>query len=130
MNDKGYMSIEASVIIPILLIGILVVLAGLIIMFEESVITVEEVESLYGIPLENIRDDRVKNYLCSINPGENLEYGTIDTSSDYVLHNASYSGDLNYFKSFEISFSREIDVCTDRLRRWQLYDDIGEESGD
>ncbi|MBO4863700.1 MAG: hypothetical protein J5517_05015 [Eubacterium sp.] len=130
MNNKGYMSIEASFVIPILLLGILVVLAGLIIMFEKSVISVEEVESIYSIPLENIRDDRVKDYLCSKSPGERIEYGQVETSSDYVLHKASYDGTLDYFKSFGISFKREIDVCTDRMRRWQLYDDIGEKSGD
>jgi hypothetical protein len=37
---------------------------------------------------------------------------------------------LSYIKLFGVSSEREIDLRVDRLRRWQLYDDISEKSGD
>lgn len=129
-TNKGYMIIEASVVIPIVLIAIFVTLAGLIICFEKSVIKVEEVETLYQIPLGNIRDDTVYNYLAAKTYGENIEYGSVNASGNYSRHKAAISGKLSYIKLFGVSSEREIDLRVDRLRRWQLYDDISEKSGD
>ena len=129
-KDKGYMTIEASIVIPVVLIGIFISLAGLIIMFEKSVIKAQEVETLYQIPLGYIRDDIVGGYLEEKNYGDSLEYGETSSSGNYSHHKACASGELEYIKRFKVSSEREIDLCVDRLRRWQFYDDISEESGD
>ena len=128
-KDKGYMTIEASVVIPVVLIGVFITLAGLIIMFEKSVIKAQEVETLYQIPLGYIRDDIVGSYLEEKSYGDTLEYGETSSSGNYSHHNASASGELEYIKRFKVDSEREIDLCVDRLRRWQFYDDISEESG-
>ena len=129
-KNKGYMTIEASVVIPVVLIGVFISLAGLIIMFEKSVIKAQEVETLYQMPLGCIRDDIVDDYLAEKNYGDTLEYGETSSSGNYAHHKACASGELDYIKSFKVNSRREIDLCVDRLRRWQFYDDISEESGD
>ena len=129
-KNKGYMTIEASFVIPIILIGIFVILIGLIIVFEKSTIKAEEVETLYQIPLEYIRDGKVAKYLGLKSYGNCLEYGSVSSEGSYKHHKAAASGELVYVKPFLVNSEREIDLCVDRLRRWQFYDDISEESGD
>ena len=129
-KNAGYLTIEASVIVPVILLAVMMILAGLIIIYEQGSLYAEEVESLYTIPLDTIRDGSVQNYLSGISYGDGLEFGSICTSPDYSHHKALCEGELSYREEFEINSTREIDVLVDRLRRWQLYDDISETSGE
>ena len=57
MNNKGYMTIEASFIVPIVLFGIFFTIMGLMLSYERGYIIAEENVALYEIPLTNIRND-------------------------------------------------------------------------
>ncbi len=129
-KNAGFMTIEASVIIPVILLAVMVVLSGLIIIYEQGTLYAEETEALYTIPLGSIRDENVEEHLGNISYGEGLEFGSIDVSAGYCRHKAKCEGKIEYMDSFEISSTRELDVLVDRLRRWQLYDDISEKSGE
>ena len=130
VKDKGYMSIEASVIIPMVLVAVYVIITGLIIIFEMAVLYKDEVTSIYQIPLSDIRNDNVAGYLNGKNYGAVLEYGEASGAGNYMNHKAEISGELKYIRSFSVCSKKEMDVCVDRLRRWQLYDDIKEGAGD
>ena len=129
-NNSGFMTIEASVIIPVILMAVMVVISGLIIIYEQGTLYAEETEALYTIPLVSIRDGNIEEHLRNISYGEGLEFGSIDVNAGYSRHKADCDGKIEYMDCFEVSSKRELDVLVDRLRRWQLYDDISEKSGE
>ncbi|MBO4591864.1 MAG: hypothetical protein J5684_04815 [Eubacterium sp.] len=125
-TNKGYMTLEASLIVPMVLCAIFMILFCLIFVYERGVVLSSENEALYTIPVKSIRDDSVTSYLSGRNYEEGITYGSCDVNVDYVSHKAKCEGMIHLYGDSGISSKREIDVCVDRLRRWQLYDDIAE----
>lgn len=128
-NNKGFMTIEASVIVPTILICAFFIILGLLFTYERANILSNEYRVLYSIPIKNIRDKTVEHYINGKDYTYAVIYGNADVNGEYVKHKASCTGSLDIYGKRNISTKREIDVCVDRLRRWQLYDDIREESG-
>ena len=126
-SDKGYMTIEASIILPTILMAIMMIIVCLIFVYERSVVASSEYEALYTIPLKNIRDDSVVSYLGGRDYQEGLAYGSCSVDTDYSRHMAKCEGILYLYTDSEIDSRREIDVCVERLRRWQLYGDIADQ---
>jgi len=129
-DRRGYMTIEASIVIPIIIMGIFVCLFGLILVYERSYILSEEYKALYTIPLVDIRNKEVDSYLNSQDYVSAVVLGSADVEGGYSKPWASCSGILRLFGTHNIDASREIDVRVDRLRRWQFYGDTYEEYGD
>ncbi len=127
MNNKGYMTIEASFIVPIVLFGIFFTIMGLMLSYERGYIIAEENVALYEIPLTNIRNDSVEGYLSGREYTGGVVIGSASVGTSYSSHKAKCSGVLKIYGTNSVSSSREVDVCTGRLRRWQLYDDLREE---
>lgn len=125
--NKGYMTIEASVVVPVILFGVFATILGLMLAYERGYAKASEYERLYTIPLNNIRNESVEEYLGGIDAEKGIVVGALGISSGYSGHKASFEGKLKVIKDVEVSCSREIDVREDRLRRWQLYDDTFEE---
>lgn len=130
INDYGYMTIEASFVIAVIITAIFVVIMGFIFTYERSYLISKEYKGLYSIPINNIRNNKVENYLESIDFKSPTMYGEVNLKGAYRNKKAEYKGELDLNSHTNMSVSREIDVCVDRLRRWQMYDDIAEESGD
>ena len=126
-SNKGYMTIEASIILPTILLAIMMIIICLIFVYERSVVASSEYVALYTIPLKNIRNDSVMSYLSGKDYEEGLAYGSCSVDTDYSRHMAKCEGTLNFYTDSEIAGRREIDVCVDRLRRWQLYGDLADE---
>lgn len=126
-SNKGYMTIEASIIVPTILIAIMTIIVCLIFVYERSVVASSEYEALYTIPVKNIRDDSVTAYLSGRNYEEGLAYGNCSINTEYSWHMAKCEGVLHIYSDSEIDGRREIDQCVERLRRWQLYDDLADQ---
>ena len=124
--NKGYMTIEASIIVPVILLAIMMIIVCLIFVYERSVASSSEFEALYTIPIKNIRNDNVTDYLSGRNYDEGLAYGSCDVDASYSWHMAKCDGTLHLYSDSEICGRREIDQCVERLRRWQLYGDIAD----
>ena len=124
------MTIEASVIVPVILMAVFISLAGLIVIYEKSIIYAEETEALFTIPEVYISNKKPEDYLNSLRYGTTLGYGQCKVQADYAGHKARFDGTLEYMESFEVASEREIDVRVDRLRRWQLYDNLSGKSGE
>ncbi len=129
-KNKGYMTIEASLIVPVILIGVCIMIMGMILVYERSFLLATEYERLYTIPYEYIRADLVGDYLETEDYNRGLYYKTAEVDTYYISHLAVCDGVLRVRDSISVSGKHEIDVCSDRLRRWQLYDDIAEKQGD
>ena len=121
------MTIEASFIVPIVLFGIFFTIMGLMLSYEKGYIIAEENEALYEIPLTNIRNDSISSYLSGRTYTDGIVIGSVNVDSSFSNHKAKCEGVLKIYGTNNVSSSREVDLCTDRLRRWQLYDDIFQE---
>ncbi len=129
-NSKGYMTIEASFIIPVVIIGVFVCLLGLILVYERGYILSKETRALYTIPLVDIRNKEVEGYLNSQDYTGAVVLGSAEVEGSASSSKASCDGSIHLFGSSDIDSSREIDVRVDRLRRWQFYGDTYEKYGD
>ena len=128
-NNKGFMTIEASVIVPTVLICVFIVILGFIFVYERAYVLSEEYETIYTIPLKNVRENTVAEHLNSKDYTGPIIYGSIIAEGEYGKHMAGYDGSISIMGVRKITSKREIDVCVDRLRRWQLYDDLAKKSG-
>lgn len=126
-SRKGYMTIEASFIVPIILFAAMLMIMGLIITYEKAKLLSTEYKALYSIPIDDIRSGSVESYLNGKNYGASLIYGDHSVSTSYAGKRAKCDGTIELFGTVTASGDHEIDVLSDRLRRWQLYDSLAEE---
>ena len=130
LNNKGYMTIEASFIIPLILMGIFMSLFGLILVYEKGVIYSSQYAAIYSVPINNIRNDSIEAYLDSKDYSKGVLFGTLTVDTYYSSHKAGCNGQLNLYGVSQINSIHEVDARTERLRRWQFYDDIINQQGD
>ena len=129
MNNKGFMTVEASVVVPVILIGVFVCLFGLILIYEKGYVLSNEYEALYTIPFNDIRNGSVEGYLSGQNYTGGVVLGEANVESGYNWHKAKCQGIVSLYGDSEVKAAREIDVLVERLRRWQFYDDIAKDQG-
>ena len=130
LNNKGYMTIEASFIIPLVLMGIFMCLFGLILVYEKGVIYSRQYAAVYSVPINNIRNDSIEAYLDSKEYSKGVLFGTLTVDTYYSSYKAGCNGQLNLYGVSQINNIHEVDARTERLRRWQFYDDIINQQGD
>ena len=130
MNDKGYMTIEASVVFPVVVFGVFVCILGMILVYEKGYVLSREYETLYTISLADIRNDRVETYLSEKDYSGGIVLGDVNVETQYYFCKAKCDGELRLYGTSEINAVREIDVRVDRLRRWQFYDDSFQDDGE
>ena len=112
-GDRGMMTVEATVIIPI----ILFLVAGAILLY----LTIGKRESVRG---------EYYMTLYSISPEAEREEtkDQLELSGSVKYPDRERSGRFAVFQgSFPVHTEREKDKCASRLRRWQFYGDITEE---
>ena len=126
-SRKGYMTIEASLLVPIILFAAMLMIMGLIITYEKAKLLSTEYKALYSIPIDDIRNDSVEAYLSGKDYGAALIYGSHTVSVSYAGHRAKCDGTVELYGTVTACGDHEIDVLSDRLRRWQLYDSLAEE---
>ena len=88
LNNKGYMTIEASFIIPLILMGIFMSLFGLILVYEKGVIYSSQYAAIYSVPINNIRNDSIEAYLDSRDYSRGVLFGSLTVDTYYSSHKA------------------------------------------
>jgi hypothetical protein len=125
-SDKGYMTIEASVIVPVILFATMLMIIGLVLTYEKARLLSIEYKALYTIPLDDIRSDSVDGYIGGKNYNDGIAYGNVSVDTSYAGHRAKCDGTVELYGTVSANGDHEIDVLSDRLRRWQLYDSLAE----
>ena len=129
MNNRGVMTIEASVIVPVVLFGVFICLFGLMLIYEKGYVQSCEYVALYTIPFNDIRNGSVEEYLSGQNYTGGVVLGEANVETNYNWHKAKCQGVISLKGDSEVKAAREIDVLVERLRRWQFYDDIKKDQG-
>ena len=129
LGNKGSMTVEASVIFPVTILIIFFVLYAYIYILDREILRSGIYETIYTAPLVD-----ADKYLES-----NMDAGEVGGTliwcgeEDVVIDSRCGSGIVSVNAVMDmkgetdIEGKTEYDVCTDRLRRWQLYGDITEE---
>lgn len=112
-RNKGMMTLEASVIIPI----ILILVAGAILLY----LTIGKRESIRGEYYTNL-------YTISLAEERSRTEDQLKLSGAVYYLDRVDAGNFAAFQAeFPVQAARERDKCASRLRRWQFYGDITEE---
>ena len=112
-RNKGTMTLEASVIIPI----ILFLVAGAILLY----LTIGKRESIRGEYYTNL-------YTISLAEERSRTEDQLKLSGAVYYLDRVDAGNFAAFQAeFPVQAERERDKCASRLRRWQFYGDITEE---
>ncbi|MBQ9609335.1 MAG: hypothetical protein IJV15_07835 [Lachnospiraceae bacterium] len=132
LNDRGSVIIEMTLIMPFIIFIIVFVLFWFLDVINDGITQGETYSELYTLSMgdnaEKIASDlteSLSSHIVGVNniPRVNIKadggriYAYIDSSDLQGGIIYLYQGKKNYF-------SREYDLCTDRLRRWQLYGDL------
>ncbi len=127
-ENAGVISIEASVVMLIVMVMVMVCIYGMMYVMNCETIRAFMYEKIYTAPLI-----KSKEYLA-----ESASSGDIDSflmwCEDYGMDAIAGAdglcmiGHIDMKGETYIGCSTEFGVCTDRLRRWQMYDDIAEDA--
>ena len=127
-DNSGVISVEASVVMFMVMVIVCLCIYGMMYVLNCETIRSYMYEKIYTAPLietsQYISDGARNNGL-----GDLLMW-----CDDYSLTGMAGSdsitmiGRINMHGETGLGCSTEFGVCTDRLRRWQMYDDIAEES--
>ena len=122
-GNRGSITVEASFIMGIVVIIVYLSVYGYIYTLDREIARANVNEAIYTVTV-NDPEEHIKNAEGGGNP-------LIWTEADYA--GSVGSGDVSMSASFDmkgktvVTGKTEYDVCTDRLRRWQLYGDLAEE---
>ncbi len=139
-QNSGMATVEASVLIPI----ILFLAAGAILLFltlgKREKLRGDMYVSLYSMTMEEEKEktarDLLRNWSEMASKGKEGTEGTVFLNGDWLTITSSvpflkgggiFSGAR---KAFSVRAGRERDLCSSRLRRWQIYGNITENEGD
>ena len=131
-SNRGMMTLEASIIIPV----ILFIAAGIILLFiaqgRREVLRGEMIRALYTIPVIKELDENPKDEVAA-RAADILEgtttAGLVPASSGKKLRlegSVQFAGIGSYEGTLPAIAERERDLCSKRLRRWQFYGDLAE----
>ena len=131
-SDRGMLTVEASIIIPI----ILFISAGVILLFiaqgRREVLRGEMIMALYTIPVEKELDEDPKNEVIVRAEGilEGTSTAELEPASSgkhlRLEGSIQFAGIGSYEGTLPAVAEREKDLCSKRLRRWQFYGDLAE----
>ena len=132
VDDKGSAIIEITLIMPIIIFILVFVMFWFLDVINDGIIQGESYSEIYTLSLgddrEGITDDLLESFnrqIVGVNNTPQIEIkvdrGTISVYADGT---DLQGGNIYLYQGRKNTFSREYDLCTDRLRRWQLYGDI------
>ena len=106
-RNRGMMSVEASLIIPLILIAVMFAVSLSLFAIKESVERARLVETVYTeIPEDSLFNKKVVR------------------DTDVRMEVLGMFGSGSKYFAIHLHAEREGELCTERLRRWQLYGDI------
>ncbi len=126
--SKGFMTIEASVVVPVILFIALSIVMIFMHLYERDFMRGESYEMVYSVPYYSAKSDTgIVSYLKSVVRDNVYFFGETEDSAESINGNIICRGRVNYVVEDVYDVRHEIGKCTDRLRRWQLYDGFTEE---
>ena len=128
MKNKGYMTIEMSLVLPVILIIIFLMMIGLLAAYEKETLRANSYAELYSVPLGIVRKKKVGEYLNSLERRNVCVFGESDVTSSYTFYKGTSDGVISDRTGQDhIKTSHEMGVRTSRLRRWQFYDSLADD---
>lgn len=127
-KNNGVISIEASVVMFITMAMIILCIYGMMYVMNCEIIRSFMYEKIYTVPL--IRSEEYLNKSARSGDIDDFMMWCEDYGMDAMTGSDSMSmiGHIDMKGVTYIGCSTEFGLCTDRLRRWQLYDDIAEDT--
>lgn len=130
--NRGSATLEMTLVIPLVLWIIVNVIFIFIDSINDSVIRSEVYTSLYSYNVDVSNEEEEGKLLLNINEHligvytiDELELSSDDGVVSVAMDSGGVSGgEIHEYKIKDMEFSTEFDLCTSRLRRWQLYGDI------
>ncbi len=130
MSNKGFMTIEACVIVPVLLSCCFFVLALLLQFFRRDALQLAAIRHIYTLTLsaeeEKMLGAELENKLLADGARSGEIPGRAEVSVEEEAAKVISLGRVHLISDDTVTVTKEVRCCTDRLRRWQLYDDITE----
>ena len=126
--SKGYMTIEASFIIPIILFIAVTLIYLFMHLYEREYLRGELYQDSCSIP-HDVQDEDIgaAAYLNGIAPEDVYLYGSVRRDVGCSGGDITISGGIDFKVESAFTVKRETGKCSGRLRRWQLYESITEE---
>lgn len=124
-TNKGYMTVEASFIVPLIMTITVVMMLALVFMYEKEYLRAGLYVDIYTIPYDE--QESPGGYLNQSQPEDFCLFGEAGKTALVSGNTIEEIGVVNFKGSEGIHAMRGRDKCADRLRRWQLYDAIKEE---
>ncbi len=121
-NEKGSVTVEMSLITPLLLLIVFLMIRGFVYVYDTELLRGKGYEIIYTASF-----DEEKEYM---NEGTEKSENVLWTSESYEMSASrdtlSYKAEFDMKGSTEVITEKEYGVCTDRLRRWQVYGDLAD----
>ena len=121
-SESGSITIEMSLITPVLLLIIFLMIRGFVFVYDTELLRGKGYEIIYSA-----RFDEEEDYMKK---GTEQSGNVLWTTESYEM---SASKDTLYYKATfdmkgraEVVAKKEYGLCTDRLRRWQVYGDLAD----
>ena len=126
--SKGYMTIEASFIIPIILFIAVTLIYLFMHLYEREYLRGELYRNSCSVPYHISKDDgETVQYVNGIAPETESLFGSESRQAECRSGSLTIKGEIDFKVESEFKVQRETWKCTDRLRRWQLYESFTEE---
>lgn len=128
LKEKGFMTVEASVIVPVILFIAVSLIMMFFYLYEREYLRSEIYERAYSVPYYSIRSDaEIMAYLNGLQPQDVYMFGSVDSEAVSFMGQISFRGIVDYKVKDDFYIKREVGKVTERLRRWQLYESLAEE---
>ena len=127
LRSHGYMTVEASVVVPVILLIAMSLIMIFLHLYEREFLRSEMYVQAYSIPYHSTKcDEDIVAYLNTFQTKAEYMFGNHESRADCSRGQMSFKGSLDYKVKDDFEIIHEVGKCTERLRRWQLYEDIAE----
>ena len=128
LGNSGFMTLEASVVIPVIIFIAVSIIFMFIHLYERELLRSDMYERAYSVPYENSKTDAgILQHIKGYQPGDKYLFGKASNSASCFWGQIDYSGSIEFKVKDNFNINHEVGKVTERLRRWQLYDDLAEE---
>lgn len=122
-KNKGFMTVEASLVMPAAIMCFFIILYGLILSLDTEMVRADIYSVIYSVPVLN-GERYVEEAANGGNIGKDIIWGDVSSETDGA---AAIRADIDLRGVHTVTGSTEYDLCTARLRRWQLYGNLADE---
>lgn len=132
LDDRGSIVVEMSLVIPLVLWIVVNIIFVFIDSVNDSVLRMSAYTTLYQYDVEDEAQEEADKLLENINEhlvgvyyldeaDVSVDSGEVNVGIDST---GVSGGEIHEYKIRDLDYCTEYDLCSSRLRRWQLYGDI------